>query len=209
MVEVVKVCTKHGDLTIKDVYEERDKNGITFRLRCKQCRRTYEDKNKEARLEYSRNYEKNKRNRPNDYYEKTGKVISREWRRANADLVNERVAAARKEDPERFRQYDRDWRANNIMYARERDVIKKHKMSYDEYKWMFERQDGVCAICKKPEKRKSRTDGQICRLAIDHHHDTGKIRELLCHACNQVIGHSYENIELLQSAIEYLKKHQE
>jgi hypothetical protein len=84
----------------------------------------------------------------------------------------------------------------------------KLKLSKNDYNIILEHQNFVCAICLKPEiiinGRKNRIPK---RLAIDHCHKTNKIRGLLCHKCNVSIGAMYESIELLQSAITYLKKH--
>lgn len=207
MSEIVKICKNHGDLTRKMVYEEKMNNGLTFRLRCSKCVHEYRLKNIEKLREKSREYEKTKRIRPENHYEDYVKKKSREWRQKNSDLVNKRVREYRKNNTEKYLNYDRNWRANNLMRARELDVVKKHDITYEEYKFMFEKQDGKCYICNKEETKKSRTSGQICRLAIDHNHDTGKIRKLLCHNCNIVVGHCKESIEFLERTIDYLKEH--
>jgi hypothetical protein len=49
-----------------------------------------------------------------------------------------------------------------------------------EYLLIFEEQNGVCAICKKPPKENR-------RLAVDHDHGTGAVRGLLCFLCNKII----------------------
>lgn len=205
--EIVKVCKHHGELTRDMIYEESMNKGLTFRLRCIQCIKMYELKNREKRLAYSREYEKTRRKRPDDYYQKHVKPASRKWRQENADKVNEKVRADRAANPQKYRQYDADWRAANKLHAQELDIVQKHKISLDDYKLMFASQGGLCYICNQPEKRKSRTTGQICRLAIDHNHTTGAIRKLLCHNCNQVVGHCRESIENLQKTIDYLKEH--
>lgn len=56
----------------------------------------------------------------------------------------------------------------------------KWGMTTEDYKRMLDRQDGVCAICHKPPLNNA--------LAIDHDHDTGKIRGLLCSRCNSALG---------------------
>lgn len=210
MIEIVKKCTKHGDLSISQVYEESMNKGLTFRLRCKACKKEYEVKNKDKISAYSREYERTRRKRPEGYKElhkEKYRKSARDWRRDNADLVNEKIRQDRKVNPEKYREYERKWRSSNLIRSRELDIVKKHNISYDEYKWLCEKQNGICAICGKKETRRSRTSGQICRLAIDHNHSTNQIRELLCHACNQVIGHSKESIDILKSAILYLEKH--
>lgn len=76
----------------------------------------------------------------------------------------------------------------------------------EEYYDMFEKQKNKCGICDKEETRLFK--GKLTRLCLDHDHNTGKIRGLLCHACNTAIGKFKDNIQLLQSAIQYLKHHQ-
>lgn len=208
MSDIVKVCKTHGNLILDQVIEDRSSNGLTFSFKCKQCKKEYYERTIEKRRAYSKEYERTKRKRPEGHYENHVKEKCKEWRRKNSDLVNSRVAEDRKKDPERYREYDRKWRRENLERARFLDVVKKHNITYDKYIWMLDLQNGLCAICGKKETRKSRTEGNICRLAIDHNHETGKIRELLCQACNFVIGHSMESIDILHKAIEYLKKHE-
>lgn len=207
MIEIVKTCKIHGELSINQVHEEKMNNGLSFRLRCKQCLQDYRDKNREKERERSRLYEKTKRQRPQNHYEDYVKVKSREWRQKNSDLVNERIREDRKKDPEKYRDWERDKRSKNLLRYQEMEVVQKHNITYEEYKWMFDAQGGKCYICDKVETKKSRTTGQVCRLALDHNHVTGKIRKLLCHNCNIVVGHCKESIEFLKKTIEYLEKH--
>lgn len=45
------------------------------------------------------------------------------------------------------------------------------------------------------------------QLSIDHDHITGKVRGLLCRACNHLIGNSLEDEEILFKAVEYIRKY--
>lgn len=58
--------------------------------------------------------------------------------------------------------------------------LRKVGITEAEYNEMFEAQLGLCAICLKPENG--------IRLAVDHCHETGSIRGLLCKRCNMAIG---------------------
>jgi hypothetical protein len=60
------------------------------------------------------------------------------------------------------------------------DIAKRYGITEAEYTALFEKQGGVCAICKKlPQKR----------LCVDHVHDeTKRVRGLLCKSCNMAIG---------------------
>lgn len=62
-------------------------------------------------------------------------------------------------------------------------------------------QNNCCAICGKSEYEERK------RLALDHNHETGVIRGLLCGRCNRLIGFAEDSPDILQSAINYLKKH--
>lgn len=68
-----------------------------------------------------------------------------------------------------------------------------------EYKWYQDKlisQNGKCAICKK--------EPNGIRLGVDHNHNTGNIRGLLCFKCNSAIGLLGEDMERLLAAINYL-----
>lgn len=79
-------------------------------------------------------------------------------------------------------------------------------LSVAEYAEMFRIQDGRCAICRQPEMGVDRY-GNARPLAVDHCHDSGKVRELLCYACNSVLGQARDSTETLKAAIAYLEKH--
>jgi len=66
-----------------------------------------------------------------------------------------------------------------VTSARERYLQKKYGLTLTDYDGMLTRQDGLCAICRKPPKK--------IRLAVDHDHKTGKVRGLLCGFCNHYI----------------------
>jgi hypothetical protein len=67
---------------------------------------------------------------------------------------------------------------------------------YDEINMI---QDGVCAICGGEELNKM--------LSVDHNHITNNVRGLLCTKCNLGLGCFKDDISTLESAIKYLKEH--
>ena len=80
---------------------------------------------------------------------------------------------------------------------REHQLENKYGISLKEYNTLLDAQDGVCAICFGVEKNK--------KLSVDHNHDTGEVRGLLCHKCNSGIGLLGDKVDALQRAIDYLK----
>lgn len=73
----------------------------------------------------------------------------------------------------------------------------KYGITPEDFKQMFETQQGKCAICNEEPKTKR-------GLHVDHDHETGKVRGLLCHGCNVALG-SFKDVTLLNKAIEYLR----
>ena len=75
----------------------------------------------------------------------------------------------------------------------------KYGITKEEYERLLTDQNGVCAICHEPE--------QVWQgLSVDHDHETGKVRGLLCHKCNPLLGYARDNVNILENAINYLKE---
>ena len=70
-------------------------------------------------------------------------------------------------------------------------------ITYEEYKERYEKLDGKCEIC----------NDQLPALCVDHNHKTGEVRGLLCTPCNLAIEHLKESIEIMNNAVEYIKKY--
>lgn len=85
-------------------------------------------------------------------------------------------------------------------------IVMKHGITSIDYEKMFKKQNGVCAICNKPETMSDRY-GRTASLSVDHCHITKNIRGLLCSACNTSIGKFEDDVERLRKAIKYLKKY--
>jgi hypothetical protein len=92
-------------------------------------------------------------------------------------------------------------------YARNANLKHHFGIDINEYNKLAESQDGLCAICKKPESdNNGRWKKKILALAVDHCHKTGKVRGLLCRRCNQGIGKFEEDPILLKKAVDYLEQ---
>lgn len=85
-----------------------------------------------------------------------------------------------------------------------RDYRRKFGITLEEYDAQFARQGGLCAICGEPESVVDRRTGEVRRLAVDHGHDDGRLRGLLCHHCNTGLGNFKDNPWLLVKAVGYL-----
>src|SRR5262245_48175096 len=116
-------------------------------------------------------------------------------RRARALANPEKVAARRKAYRESL--------GPEVRKARARAAYLKYTfgMSVADYEALLQAQGGRCAICGTTDP-----SPKSC-LVVDHDHTTGKIRQLLCHACNCGIGHFREDPALLEAALAYLRRH--
>ncbi len=82
----------------------------------------------------------------------------------------------------------RNRRANNLRH--------RYGIEQEDYDRMLEEQDGCCHICGDPPTKH--------RLSVDHCHETGTVRGLLCHNCNHGLGKFKDKITLLLGAVKYL-----
>lgn len=97
----------------------------------------------------------------------------------------------------------RDNRSKGL-YPNERDRKGHHYARYygiteTDYQQLLKEQGGSCACCGAPPRKK--------RLAVDHDHESGAVRGLLCINCNSMIGHADDRIHRLKLAIAYLRSH--
>ena len=101
----------------------------------------------------------------------------------------------RKALKERNSQAAKAWRESNPDKVLNKRYKERYGITYTEYKAMSENQNHKCKICGIEDKK----------LAVDHNHQTLKIRGLLCNNCNFAIGLLKDNVETLKSAVNYLK----
>lgn len=103
--------------------------------------------------------------------------------------------------------YNKENREQNPREWKDAELRNKFGISLHEYGKMLVAQGGVCAICKNEES--DTRNGTVKALAVDHDHKTGKVRALLCAACNTGLGKFMDDSVLLRAAAEYLDIHLE
>lgn len=81
---------------------------------------------------------------------------------------------------------------------------KKFGITLEEYEALFVAQGGVCAICHRPETSRYRDTVRL--MAVDHNHETQKIRGLLCSWCNLAIGYLKDDPLRALALADYLEK---
>lgn len=83
-------------------------------------------------------------------------------------------------------------------YRRRLTINKKFNLTTAELMEMMDNQKGCCLICGKSLDNKN---GRYC---IDHCHNSGKVRGLLCVKCNSGLGMFNDNLNIIKNAVEYL-----
>lgn len=100
-------------------------------------------------------------------------------------------------------QWYLDNRDHAIATQRNTKMLKAYGLTVSAYNTLSEAQGHRCAVCNEPETV-ARGD-RVMFLAIDHCHNTGRIRGLLCSNCNRAIGLLKDNVDVLRKAIDYLE----
>ncbi len=178
-----KTCTGCKQSLPISEFNKCSKSKDGARGRCKKCRsiKDINRYNKAGSKSYA--YAKKYRNSNKD----KKAVYNRKYKEANKDkILNEA----------------KRWRENNVnkisSSRRKCNYKRRYNTTIEEYDRMFEEQDGVCYICGEPSLAK--------RLAVDHNHETGKVRGLLCARCNIWLGIFENNEELFKQFKIYLKE---
>ena len=101
---------------------------------------------------------------------------------------------------DKLRAYQKEYARKNRDRIYKQSLTRKYGMTQDEYEMMYESQNGLCAICENKCVNKQHK-GNLC---VDHCHETKKVRGLLCHKCNTMLGLANDNPEILEKARNYL-----
>jgi len=133
-------------------------------------------------------------------------VENREKRNAS---TRKRYALKGWSNPEKQREATRQWRKKNPGVSRMSNKRTKLKLKYgltpERISAIFVEQAGKCAICYKPLDVMAET--KKARPHIDHNHETGVARGLLCLTCNTGLGMFGDSVDLLSAAMDYLLRH--
>ena len=132
------------------------------------------------------------------------------WRQAFNRKHKERyrrsAAAYHVKHRERLLAGNKAWRAANpekVRAASEKHGFKLYGMTRADYDRMLAAQDGRCACCGSMASGRKRWG----RLTIDHDHETGAVRALLCAPCNAIAGQAGDNPARLRAVARYLEEH--
>lgn len=131
-----------------------------------------------------------------------------------SDKCKRKLATKRyqKKHPEKVYAGSRRWSKRHPEKERAKrrraDLVRQERrygLPEGGYQQMYDAQGGLCAICGKPETKMT-TTGAVRLLCVDHDHETGLVRQLLCAACNTGLGYFKDDPEALASASAYTER---
>jgi len=194
-----KKCSKC--CIVKDIREFQQDAGRKdgYKYWCKSCMNIYSREH----------YQKNKEHKA---------MLSRLYRIKNKDKINahvreyrnkKKLIAIKNGQPTRQQKYyakTKEDKHNHYELRKEiikdRNIFRRYGITIEQRNKMIIDQNDRCAICNE-----LLSNGKFTH--IDHNHETGKVRGILCSNCNSGIGMFKDNIEILASAIKYLKQTEE
>jgi Autographiviridae endonuclease VII len=138
---------------------------------------------KEKQREYWRKYQRSEKS----------KAYKRSHSKANRPKLAEQQRARIAKDPQKYKTYFRNLH-----------IKKTYGITGEQYDVAVAAQDGKCAICGRMPNGENHVEQ---RLVIDHDHETGDIRGLLCNNCNSGMGIIGDSEEHLQAALDYLVRY--
>jgi hypothetical protein len=138
-----------------------------------------------------------------------GREYMREWRANLSEeeyqqLLEQKRQEEHKNGPTRWRAMSEEKRERRRMLRRKQHDPKirrngrlkvKYGVTLEQWNELFERQGKCCAFCKTTEP------GNRYGWHTDHCHEKGRVRWILCHPCNLILGHCKENMDHLRMII--------
>lgn len=122
------------------------------------------------------------------------------WRQAHPDRAKAAVEKYITNNPERRKANALKWKRANPKNARAARLQREYGITLQEYEALLKQQNNCCAICSCGEPK----DKAFC---VDHNHQTGAIRSLLCHRCNSALGLADESSARLRNMADYIDFH--
>jgi len=126
------------------------------------------------------------------------KAYRKKWNIENHDKIIEADRIWKQKNREKVAMQARLRYQNNPQKELDRIRFKKYGITGDEFRFILNNQNNQCLICVKQDTK---------NLSVDHNHQTGKIRGIICNDCNVVLGRVRDSIKTLKSMIKYLEKY--
>jgi hypothetical protein len=127
----------------------------------------------------------------------------RRWAAKNQDENRERIRRWRQENNSRHRDYQQQYYEENreaiLQRRKENHRIRRYGVTPERFERLFAAQGRCCAVCKASEPRGVRD------WHVDHDHETGAVRGILCITCNIALGMLHDDPARCRAAADYLE----
>jgi len=90
-------------------------------------------------------------------------------------------------------------------YRRPRHRLNRYGLTHEAFTAMLASQGGRCAVCRTDKPRGTQGFG----WCVDHDHETGQVRGILCGHCNQGIGMLQDDPDVIAAAAKYVQRHRQ
>ena len=124
-----------------------------------------------------------------------GDSMKTHWK--SSEYAREKARKWRVDNPDRVKAY----RKANRMKSYMQELRRKYGLSSDRFDNLMAVQGSACATCKMPFD----WGDKQTKPHVDHCHDSGRVRGILCNRCNSVLGLVQDNKELLSALAGYLE----
>jgi len=165
-------------------------------LKAKENAKQYWIKNKDKLLIKTRDWKRKHKKEisiANKIYRENNPDVQKEYYSKNKDKIIERERARYQNKKEEISLQRKEFYSQNKELILNNNRNRKYKLTNENYNLLVNNQKGKCAICFIETK-----------LVVDHNHETGKVRGLLCGHCNKALGFIREDIKLLENIKNYL-----
>jgi hypothetical protein len=119
-------------------------------------------------------------------------------------LRNAKAREKRRQDPEKSREVSRKnmekRRREQPQAVKQTKIRSTYQITDEQYESLLKRAKGKCELCGT-----ILTDDGPSREVIDHNHETGSVRGLLCNNCNMGLGYVADSGALLEQLAQYLE----
>ena len=196
-----KICSKCKQEKSVGEFNKETRKKYGLRTECRECSKQYYAENKEKFKEnyklYRAESKENIKKYNKKYYAENKEKIKesrKQYREKNPKKIKEIAKKYYLENSEEIRKNKKQYREKNLEIYKNARLKRKYGITLEQYNAMSQEQDNVCFICKQQKK-----------LVVDHCHNTGAVRGLLCNECNTAIGFLKETPQYFINALEYLE----
>jgi len=192
--DLLKQCTQCKEWKSRDLFNKRAAKADGLQSECRACHtercRKYKKENPEKVAESLRKSREKHRDEINEK--------ARAYAQQNRQKIRECCRKSRLNNLEQYRERERAYYHANKGKIREKTLKAKYGITLSQYNMILSMQEFKCACCGKEDS------GGNGSFNVDHDHDTGRIRGLLCQNCNAGIGQLGDTVEGILNAVRYL-----